>query len=35
LPVWTQAKLVDREKMKGEIREFLLDDDDDDDDDDE
>jgi len=30
LPVWTQAKLVDREKMKGEIREFLLDDDDDD-----
>jgi len=30
LPVWTQAKLVDRERMKGEIREFLLDDDDDD-----
>jgi hypothetical protein len=27
LPVWTQAKLVDRERMKGEIREFLLDDD--------
>ena len=29
MPVWTQAKLVDREKMKGEIREFLLGDDDD------
>ena len=27
LPVWTQAKLADRERMKGEIREFLLDDD--------
>ena len=35
LPVWTQAKLVDRERMKGEIQEFLIDDDDDDDDDDE
>jgi len=29
LPVWTQAKLVDRERMKGEIQEFLIDDDDD------
>ena len=28
MPVWTQAKLVDRERTKGEIREFLLDDDD-------
>lgn len=27
LPVWTQAKLVDRQRVKGEIREFLLDDD--------
>ena len=29
LPMWTQAKLVDRERMKGEIHEFLIDDDDD------
>ena len=29
LPVWTQAKLVDQERMKGEIQEFLLDDGDD------
>ena len=29
LPVWTQAKLVGRERMKGEIREFLLSDDED------
>ena len=28
LPLWTQAKLVDRERMKGEIQEFLIDDDD-------
>jgi len=28
LPVWTQAKLMDRENMKGEIREFLIDEDD-------
>ena len=27
LPVWTQAKLMDRERMKGEIQEFLIDDD--------
>lgn len=26
LPVWTQEKLMDREKMKEEIQEFLLDD---------
>jgi hypothetical protein len=25
LPVWTQAKLVDRERMRGEIQEFLID----------
>ena len=25
LPVWTQEKLMDRERMKGEIQEFLLD----------
>ena len=24
LPVWTQAKLVDRERMKGEIQEFII-----------
>ena len=30
LPVWTQAKLMDRERMKGEIQEFLIDDDHDD-----
>ena len=30
LPVWTQAKLVDRERMKGEIQEFLIDEDEDD-----
>lgn len=29
LPVWTQTKLVDREKMKGAIQEFLIDNDDD------
>ena len=29
LPVWTQAKLVDRGEMKGEIREFLLSEDED------
>lgn len=29
LPVWTQAKLVDRERMKGEIQEFIIHDDDD------
>ena len=29
LPVWTQAKLLDRERMEGEIQEFLIDDDDD------
>lgn len=29
LPVWTQAKLADRERMKGEIQEFLLSDDED------
>jgi len=29
LPVWTQAKLMDREGMKGEIQEFLIDDDED------
>jgi len=29
LPMWTQARLVDRERMKGEIQEFLIDDDDD------
>lgn len=29
LPVWTQAKLVDRERMKGEIQEFIIDEDDD------
>ena len=27
LPVWTQEKLMNREKMKGEIRQFLLDND--------
>jgi len=25
LPVWTQAKLMDRQRMKGEIQEFLID----------
>jgi hypothetical protein len=30
LPVWTQAKLVDRERMKGELQEFLIDDEDED-----
>lgn len=29
LPVWTQAKIVDLERMKREIQEFLIDDDDD------
>ena len=29
LPVWTQAVLVDRERMKGEIQEFLIDEDED------
>ena len=29
LPVWTQAKLVDRERMRGDIQEFLIDDDED------
>ena len=29
LPMWTQEKLVDRERMKGEIREFIIEDDDD------
>ena len=28
LPVWTQAKLLDRGEMKGEIQEFLLSDED-------
>ena len=29
LPVWTQAKLVDREEMKRKIEEFIIDDDED------
>lgn len=29
MPVWTQAVLVDRERMKGEIQEFLIDEDED------
>ena len=28
LPVWTQARLMDRARMRGEIQEFLIDDDD-------
>lgn len=29
LPVWAQAKFVGRERMKGEIQEFIIEDDDD------